>query len=145
MTYKAKHQCPALHCTALTISRYCPIHTPEHVKAAKADRDRYDETRRSNPALAKAADIRNTIRWRKFARWFRATHPLCYNPFGVHAGPVPMQEVHHIVPLRDAPELAFKESNCMSLCIRCHKRIEMNSGTESRGALSTRQSSHLLK
>jgi 5-methylcytosine-specific restriction endonuclease McrA len=37
---------------------------------------------------------------------------------------VESREVHHRIPLRDAPELAFDPENLQALCARCHNRIE---------------------
>lgn len=45
----------------------------------------------------------------------------------------PAKLVHHIKPLRQAPELAYDRDNLMPLCHDCHERIH------ERGAYSKRQ------
>lgn len=42
-------------------------------------------------------------------------------------------ECDHIIPVRDAPELAFEPSNLQTLCIRCHSaktKLECGFGNE---------------
>lgn len=36
--------------------------------------------------------------------------------------------VHHIVPLEDAPELAYRQSNLVSLCKACHNKQHSEKG-----------------
>ncbi len=74
-----------------------------------------------------AQRIRSSKRWTKFRTWFVKRHLFCADPYGVHARDgrlFPTDHVHHIVPLAVRPELAFRESNCMSLCAKCHGRLE---------------------
>ena len=75
-----------------------------------------------------AADrFRSTAAWQRFRRQFRRANPLCANPFGTHddvGGLVPMDHVHHIVAISEAPDRALDESNCVALCEQCHHRVE---------------------
>lgn len=74
-----------------------------------------------------ARAIRATPRWQRLARLYRQSHPICADPFGHHQRDgviVESAQVHHRVPLHDAPELAFDEANLQALCARCHYRME---------------------
>jgi 5-methylcytosine-specific restriction endonuclease McrA len=58
-----------------------------------------------------------------------AKHPLCSDPFGIHAeiGEVVVAtDLHHIIPLatKDLPTRVLNsEANLMPLCHSCHSRI----------------------
>jgi len=81
----------------------------------------------TNPALAEAARIRNSFRWRKVRKQFLADHPLCQDPHGEHhrAGVTrTATQVHHIAGLAERPDLAFHRENLMAVCNGCHARIE---------------------
>jgi hypothetical protein len=74
-----------------------------------------------------ANKLRSSSQWQRVREHKRLLNPLCEDPFGEHAQAgisVPMQEVHHKVKINSAPELAFSVENLMSLCERCHERIE---------------------
>lgn len=109
-------------CAALVANaRFCVAHArPSQAKAE------YDAGhRRDDPRLAEAARIRSSARWQRFRDWFRARHPLCCDPFGVHGElSVAVAQVHHVEPLAERPDLACDESNCRPLCTRCHSRVE---------------------
>jgi len=62
-------------------------------------------------------------RWRRLARMYRRDHPMCADPFGVHAAegvPALGEHVDHIVP-RSAGG-TDDGSNLQTLCARCHSR-----------------------
>lgn len=83
------------------------------------------ENRDKNPQLALATRIRNSSRWARVREAFRRDNPVCRDPLGLHPeGPEPTQDVHHIVPLIERPDLAFDPSNLAPLCTRCHQAIE---------------------
>lgn len=86
----------------------------------------YDQTRRAvDPALAQAKQIRSRAQWRRLRAIVLGKQPLCADPWGVHArtGRVEVAtEVDHIVGLREAPALAYTESNLQGLCSACHAR-----------------------
>lgn len=102
----------------------------------RVDRKAYDTTGRGE-----AASIRSSPRWRKLSAWYRARHPLCADPFGWHGELGALAEqVHHIRPLAEYPDLAYEPSNLASLCTRCHGRIEgMERAGQSTQHLFTRQ------
>ena len=71
--------------------------------------------------------FRSSVRWQKFRAWFKRENSLCANPFGTHdrvGGLVPMDDIHHIVSLNDAPESGLDPDNCVALCGPCHRTIE---------------------
>jgi 5-methylcytosine-specific restriction endonuclease McrA len=52
-------------------------------------------------------------------------NPICEDPFNVHGSiTASADQAHHIKPLLTHPELAFVLDNLMSLCTKCHARIE---------------------
>lgn len=62
-----------------------------------------------------------TYRWHRLSRWYRAQHPFCVDPFGVHGRLLELGEhVDHIVPL--AAGGTDDESNLQTLCAACHSR-----------------------
>lgn len=88
------------------------------------DRDRaYDAARADDPdrALLKSA------RWQKVRRLKLSRNPLCEDC--EERGLVePAEEVHHILPRREYPDLAFVMSNLRSLCRPCHRRHDAGGG-----------------
>ena len=59
-------------------------------------------------------------------RWVNRTRPrkVSRNPYCERCMEAnvrtPVAQVHHIVPVKDAPHLAHDMSNLMSLCTQCH-------------------------
>jgi 5-methylcytosine-specific restriction protein A len=62
-------------------------------------------------------------RWRVLSERKRAIDPLCEEceRQGVVTA---ADEVHHVVPISEAPWLRLKWSNLMSVCRACHAEIE---------------------
>jgi 5-methylcytosine-specific restriction protein A len=60
--------------------------------------------------------------WRLLSERFRKENPLCQMCWkrGIAT---PADDVHHIVPIDDAPWLRLVMSNLMSVCNECHKGI----------------------
>ena len=56
--------------------------------------------------------------WRRLRRNYIRSHPFCEN-CGVE-NLVEAKDVHHILPLRERPDLAFEPSNLKALCEPCH-------------------------
>lgn len=44
------------------------------------------------------------------------------------------KEVHHLIPLREAPELALDPDNVQALCKPCHARESQREATEARSS-----------
>lgn len=72
-----------------------------------------------------AIRIRSTAAWTKASRAYRAEHPWCADPYGVHGEiPVPSADVHHVVPVSSDDSLAFDPSNLIAVCRACHRVME---------------------
>lgn len=101
-------------------------HRPHLFHDRAADDRTYNHTRRKlNPLLWSAQQVRNSARWRRLRLMVLNTHPLCADPFAIHAtwGRVePAVEVDHIVPLVEALDLAYDEMNLQPLCRGCHSK-----------------------
>lgn len=98
----SKQPCYVSTCPAF---RPCPQHG-----GAASNRDRY----RPNP---RQRGYDST--WEKFRARFLAEHPLCADCTA--AGRThDANEVHHIVPITDRPDLRLVQQNCMALCKPCH-------------------------
>ena len=110
MPYKAKRPCKYPGCPNLTDRDYCP----EHISQARREYNHY----RRDPETQK----RYGSQWRKIRALYVQTHPLCEECLK-HGRTVPVQEVHHIVPLADGGTHDF--SNLMSLCKSCHSAITL--------------------
>jgi 5-methylcytosine-specific restriction protein A len=64
--------------------------------------------------------------WDKASKAFRAEHPLCADPFGVHGDrPVLSEEVHHVVAHRGDQDLFWNAAHWMAICKSCHSRLTM--------------------
>ncbi len=105
-------------------SGYCE----RHAKAANASRTDYDRTRRrTDQSLAEAKRIRSSAAWSRVRRIKLTTSPLCEDPHGDHARAgrtATATQVHHIRPAATHPEQTLDLDNLMSVCTRCHARIE---------------------
>ena len=109
MPRRAKRPCNAPGCPALIdVGRYCEEHRPMAVRPDRresAARRGYDR------------------RWQKIRLNVLNKHPLCADPFGVHAEhneTVLATDVDHIQPYREVK--THDESNLQPLCASCHSR-----------------------
>ena len=69
--------------------------------------------------------IRRTGRWKKVSRMFRKSYPVCCNPLDLHPRQVrSTAHAHHIIPIEEAPELAFDWSNLAPLYAECYGAVE---------------------
>jgi 5-methylcytosine-specific restriction protein A len=66
-------------------------------------------------------------RWRRLRAAILSQHPGCADPLGIHHRArhafVAASEVHHLIPRRRAPELAYRRDNLQALCSSCHSRL----------------------
>jgi 5-methylcytosine-specific restriction protein A len=99
-----------------------------HQSSATDRHKDYDRGRRQiDPALSLAANIRSGWKWKKVRRQKLTGWPLCQDPFKDHErrnATETAKQVHHIVGLATHPELAYTLDNLMSVCTRCHARLE---------------------
>lgn len=74
---------------------------------------------------SQAAELRNATAWKKVRRWAnerdRGLCRLCFEDGKVETLHL---ETHHIVPLEEAPGLAFELDNLITLCRRHHEQAE---------------------
>jgi 5-methylcytosine-specific restriction protein A len=92
----------------------CP---PRDRKAT--DRD-YDRRRRDLEAVR----FYRSKAWRALRAQKAALHAHCQDCLEQRDVLVPLSHVHHVVPIKERPDLALTLSNLRSLCIPCHNRRE---------------------
>ena len=105
-----------------------PTRPPSHAELlrrarGRGDADRaYDVFRRDrDPALAAAARVYRSNRWRKVRTLQLAREPLCED-CRAHGVVETATQVDHVLGLVDRPDLAFDLGNLRSLCTPCHAR-----------------------
>ncbi len=105
---------PCRTCGKAAIGGYCD----EHRKTAQRTEA---NTRHKRDRLAGYKTVRQTRRWGRVRRRVLARSPLCVEC--ERLGRMEFAtEVDHIIPEREAPELAFDVSNLQGLCKSCHSR-----------------------
>ena len=70
-----------------------------------------------------ARKIRSSGAWQKLQARKLQEDPLCCDPFGNHDRHEPAQQVHHIEPIVERPDLALDWDNLASVCTECHGRL----------------------
>lgn len=106
----AYDNCPNL---AVAHSQYCE----EHKRLYDRSYDKFQRRAGYNK--------RYGSRWKKVRKLYAESHPFCEKCLerGV---PVPVEEVHHIVPTARGGDDSFE--NLMSLCRSCHNKIHRELG-----------------
>ena len=95
-----------------------PVHHPQHGSPAQI-RQRYERDRGTS-------DQRGYDRaWRRFRLGVLQTAPLCADCHK-RGNLTAATEVHHIVKLRDRPDLKLDPANVMPLCRPCHSSRTAN-------------------
>ena len=61
--------------------------------------------------------------WQQISERFRKENPLC-EECSKTGRATAAEEVHHIVPITEAPWLRLEWKNLMALCVDCHRRID---------------------
>ena len=61
--------------------------------------------------------------WQQLQARFITHNPLCVE-CGKNGIVTAAQEVHHIVPITEAPWLRLQWDNLMALCVACHRAID---------------------
>jgi hypothetical protein len=110
--------------------KYCDDHSH---KERQRQPDRRDTASPDDPAVV-AFRLRCSPHWRKVRKVKLSMSPLCEDPHGDHKRfgvTTSAEQVHHIEPIGERPDLAFTMSNLMSVCVRCHAKL---SGMERRHA-----------
>ena len=102
-----KIPCRAPGCGAVVERGYCTRHQPA------AGTKRYERARGGS------AERGYDWQWRRFRASFLslAENVLCRDCGREHS-----TDVHHVLKLRERPDLKLDPSNCLALCHRCHSR-----------------------
>ena len=61
--------------------------------------------------------------WKNLSVRYREEHPLC-EQCAKSGIATPADEVHHIVPITEAPWLRLEWNNLMALCVPCHRSMD---------------------
>lgn len=70
-------------------------------------------------------EVYASTKWKKLSAWVRKKQPICPDPLGIFKGrPMPVAEVHHIIPVIHAPHLAYAKVNLIALSEQAHDQIE---------------------
>lgn len=99
-----------------------PWRAPHH--HAGGDLRRARDSRRGDPFY-------KTARWRRLRAWILSRHPLCADPFGLHAAErieCLATEVHHRIERSLRPDLELEPGNLVALCKSCHSRVTNPAG-----------------
>ena len=105
---------------------YCEAHKNHQRTGAKL----YDTKVRANtPHLAAAMEFRSSYKWQRVRKIKLAINPLCEDPYKEHERrqlTETAKQVHHIVGLKQCAgdERAYSLDNLMSVCWKCHSRLE---------------------
>jgi 5-methylcytosine-specific restriction protein A len=118
MPYAAKRPCSYPGCPALVDSGRCTAHTKQQW--------RQQDARRGN-RIQRGYDAT----WYRLRAMVLAEEPLCQD-CTEQGRTTPANEVHHMVTIRQRPDLRLERSNLRSLCKPCHsKRTLVESVTHS--------------
>ena len=103
----AKRPCARVGCPRLVRRGYCEEHT---------------QRRAAVPGRVSAARRGYDYSWQRYTTQRLREHPLCVDPFGLHAGRhVLARATDHIIAAHGQEDpLFWDESNHQSLCWRCH-------------------------
>lgn len=129
-----KSPCKHPGCAALLDrSGYCELHAASAPKRGA----NYQAWRRRDPKQATIDSFRGSSAWKAASKHQRAAHPLCADPYGLHAADGSThsaEEVHHIQPLATHFDIKLHADNLMGLCKACHRRLEADAKRASRTA-----------
>lgn len=114
MPCKLKKPCRYPGCPKLTSETYCN----QHKKQVTKEYNTYSRNQAVNRQ-------RYGSNWQRIRKMFVARHPFCEECLKKNKY-VPVQDVHHIVPLSRGGTNDF--SNLQSLCKSCHNRISIKMG-----------------
>jgi 5-methylcytosine-specific restriction protein A len=88
---------------------------------------------KSAPAKPRAADpFYWRVPWLNLRKWFLARNPICAE-CDRKGRVTAANEVHHLKPKADFPELALVAENLEALCKSCHSRLTRRENTPSGG------------
>ena len=104
--------------------RPCPhVGCKELTRGGRCDKHKREQQRQHEGTEERLADQRfyNGTRWRKLREVKLGRDPLCQEC--KRQGRTKLaQEVHHLIPRKRMPEMAYVMSNLESLCTPCHSK-----------------------
>jgi len=71
------------------------------------------------PQYKEACRIRSTDAWQRVRTATLQRAPVCQ-----WCGDRPAEEVHHVKPVAERPDLALTQTNLITVCTNCHRLIE---------------------
>ncbi len=74
-------------------------------------------------------DFYNSKAWRALRDIMLCDRPYC-EPCLERGEHSPSTHVHHIKPLKEAPDLALDQDNLMCVCMSCHSRVHASKGVQ---------------
>lgn len=107
MPRKPRKPCAYPGCPELTEGRYCDKHKKEESK----NYERFKRDKRHGKNYGR--------KWKELRTKYVKEHPFCEECYK-NGRLVPVEEVHHIIPLREGGK--HSEENLISLCRSCHAR-----------------------
>ena len=113
MPRKPKKPCSYPGCSKLTDGRFCD----EHEKLMNKEYEKYGRDPQTRRRYGRA--------WKRIRDSYAKEHPFCEECMK-EGKLVPMEQVHHILPLAEGGTHA--RSNLVSLCTSCHSRIHAKRG-----------------
>ena len=113
MPKKPMKPCGYPGCPNLTDGQYCE----QHEKEMRRKYDRYERSSDVHKKYGRA--------WKRIRDSYAKAHPLCEDCLKAGRA-VPMEEVHHIVPISRGGTHA--RDNLVSLCRGCHNRRHVKLG-----------------
>jgi len=106
---KPLQACKKTGCTNLTSESFCADH-------AKQEKKRHDATRKNS--YQRGYDKQ----WQKVRKAKTNNDPLCEECLK-HGKIIPVEVVHHVIPISERPDLRLAIWNLMSLCTMHHEEI----------------------
>ena len=113
MPRKPKKPCSYPGCSKLTDERFCE----EHERLMNKEYEKYGRDPQTRRRYGRA--------WKRIRDSYAKEHPFCEECMK-EGKLVPMEQVHHILPLAEGGTHA--RSNLVSLCTSCHSRIHAKRG-----------------
>jgi 5-methylcytosine-specific restriction endonuclease McrA len=103
------------------VPKRVPTFRPSGQTSDRRARDRlYDRTKRDQ----KSKRIYHHKNWPKVRALQLSRHPECQDCYEQRNELVSARFVHHVLSVRDRPDLVFDPDNLRSLCPACHNRVE---------------------
>lgn len=97
-------------------SSYCEKH--QDLQAEKEKRKQEFLSNLYTHTPSRADTFYTSTKWKKLSRRILQERPICEI-----CGENYADQVHHIIPVADNPELAYDENNLQPICRACHARL----------------------